>query len=488
MADVQTSRVLVIDDEEVLREGCRRALSGPGISVLGVGSGEAGINRLQREPFDIVILDLLMPGMDGFEVLRWIRANQPELQVVVATGFATVDRAVTAIKEGAFDFVGKPFTPEYLRLVVQRAIAQRALVAEANRLRAEKAEDLYTIAEERSRLSAVFRCMEGAVLVTNREGVVVLHNPAAIRLLELQTDPVVGKPLADSVRCAELVDMVSEVARSFLATSREFPPGSVSRHFLKARSAPVRTPAGKLFGCITVFEDISTHKAIEQQKAELLSMVAHELRSPLASIKQMLFALRPVEDPERRRHLQDRMEARIGGLLELIENLLQLSRLEAGVVTLSLHPESVGEMLEDVIEGLRPQAAAKTLELQLQGGPAPARILADRDRLRIAFVNLVDNAIKYTPEGGRVTVRVTPRGSVVTVDIEDTGIGIDPAEQERVFDRFYRVVGAATRGIPGSGFGLSLAKRIVEEHRGFIDLRSEQGVGSTFTVTLPLME
>jgi DNA-binding response OmpR family regulator len=227
-------RVLVIDDEKVIRDGCTRALADRGYEVASEEDGKSGIASMLERDFDIVLLDLMMPGIDGFSVLKWIRQEKPATLAIVITGFATVDKAVTAMKEGAFDFVGKPFSPEYIRLVVQRAAEKRSLLAEAEMLRQERTLDLRIIAEEQSRLKTVFSCMEGAILVTDRQKVVVLHNPAAIKLLEIQTDPVVGKPLSASIRDQGAVSMVAEVVKEGTTILREFPPGTISRQHLRS--------------------------------------------------------------------------------------------------------------------------------------------------------------------------------------------------------------------------------------------------------------
>ncbi len=188
MDDVQ---ILIVDDEKVIRDGVERALSGKGFTISKAENGERGIEMIKENGFQIVLLDLMMPGIDGFGVLEWIKTNEPQIQVIVITGFATVSKAVTAMKQGAFDFVGKPFTPDYIRIVVDRAIEKISLRAETKKLREERTLSLEAIQQEQSRLKTVFGCMVEAVIITDVECVVVHHNPAAIKLLEIQNDPVI---------------------------------------------------------------------------------------------------------------------------------------------------------------------------------------------------------------------------------------------------------------------------------------------------------
>ncbi len=481
-------RILLIDDEKVIRDGCERALACEEYEILQAKNGSLGIERLQQIRYDIVLLDLMMPGMDGFSVLKWIRENQPEIMVIVITGFATVTKAVEAMKQGAFDFVGKPFTPDYIRLVVKRAAEQRQLLAETAKLREEKLLDLKAIAQEQSRLRTIFGCMESAILVTNAESVVVLHNPTAIRMLEIQTDPVIGKLLADSIHDRDAVEMIAEVVRDGRAITREFPPGSISHLYLRAHCAPVRVDNGTVLGSVTVFEDITTHKQIDQQKSEFVAMVAHDLRAPLASIVQMIYAIQQCaeEDAERRQHLLGRISARIQDQLQMIENLLSLSRLETGALVLNLEPARGNDILRLVINTFRPKAEGKKIDLLLRPSDEEWWMSVDRDQIRMVLDNIVDNAIKYTPPGGKVTVSASTANSLACIRVVDSGMGIKSEDLPHIFDRFFRVKGKDTRGILGSGLGLSLVQKVIEAHQGSVDVESEPGKGTSFSVNLPL--
>jgi len=478
--------ILVVDDEKVIRDGCARALSDQETQVVTVPDGSAALELLKSGAFDIVLLDLMMPGVDGFSVLKWINQHRPDTRVVVITGFATVQKAVEAMKGGAFDFVGKPFTPDYIRIVVRRAAENRALLTEAEKLRQEKATDLYTIAQEQSRLKTVFNCIEGAVLVTNRDGKVVLHNPAAVGLLDLGTKPVVGQPVSRVIDHPSAAEMIKDVTTDLVAVTREFEPGTVSNLHLRACCAPVHTGTGKIFGSVTVFEDITTRKHVEQLKSEFVSLLAHELRAPLAAIQQMIHAARSCADENRRTHFLDRIRERTRVLLQMIENLLNLSRLDAGSAELTLEPARVDQILAEVVEIIQPRANDREIRLTHLPSAEELWIHVDPEQIRSVFINILDNAVKYTPEKGEVNVTSGRKGNQVVVFISDTGIGIPPADLPHIFDRFYRVKDRTTRGITGSGLGLSLARRIVESHRGRIEVESQPGRGTTFKISLPL--
>ena len=484
-------RILIVDDEKVIREGVERALSGRGYIIDKAENGERGIQMIQEKGFDIVLLDLMMPGIDGFTVLSWVKEHQPQIQVIVITGFATVSKAVTAMKQGAFDFVGKPFTPDYIRIVVDRAIDKLTLQAETEKLREEMTLSLEAIDKEQSRLKTVFSCMAEAVLITDRQGVVVHHNPAAIKILEIQTDPVIGKPLSASIRDSTEVLMVNEAMANSVVVTREFPPGSISRKFLRANCAPVKSDTGIILGSVTAFEDISTHKQIDQMKSDFVAMVAHELKAPLASIEQMIYALQ-VDCEHEAAHscnrLHNRITVRTKDLLRLIENLLNLSKLQSGTVVFNLEPIRGHEIVKDIVDIAMPQAEGKNIKVMFNPCIEDWWFNVDYDHIRTAFMNIVSNAVKYTPDGGRVEISTSLNSGLANLIVKDSGIGISKEDLPHIFDRFFRVKGKATRHITGSGLGLSLVKEVVDAHKGYIDVKSDPGVGTTFTLSFPITE
>jgi len=484
-------RILIIDDEKVIREGVERALSKRGYEIAKAEDGDLGLEMLKEREFDIVLTDLMMPGLDGFAVLDWIRVNQPHVQVIVITGFATVTKAVTAMKQGAFDFVGKPFTPDYIRVVVDRAIDKLDMQAETKQLREEKAHGLEAIDKSQSRLMTVFGCMAEAVIITDVEGVVVLHNPAAIKILEIQTDPVIGKPLAASIRDQTAAAMVTEAIEKSVAVTREFAPGVISRKFLRAYCSPVTTDQGVVIGSVTTFEDISAHKEIDRMKSDFVAMVAHELKSPLASVEQMIYALQvgcKYESESSCNALHARMTTRTKDLLRLIDNLLNLSKLESGTVVFNLEPVKGEDIIKDVIDIATPQAEGKGIVLNYQPCEEEWWFNVDYDHMRTAIMNIVSNSIKYTPDDGRILLSTTISGGFANFAVQDSGIGIGKEDLPNIFDRFFRVKGKATRHITGSGLGLALVKEVVEAHQGYIDVESTPDVGTTFILSFPLAQ
>jgi heavy metal sensor kinase len=213
---------------------------------------------------------------------------------------------------------------------------------------------------------------------------------------------------------------------------------------------------------------------------------SHELRTPLTILKgEVEVALRAARDPAEYRKVLESSLEEVNRMARMVENLLTLSRADAGQLTLDRKPVDLGHVLARVVARGRALAEPRGVAVYLAEGP-PATVLADAERLEQAFFDLVDNGVKYTPAGGRVTVRWRPAPATVEVDVQDTGIGIGAADREMVFRRFYRADRARSRAEGGSGLGLAIVKSIVEAHGGAVGLESTLGHGSTFTVTLPL--
>jgi signal transduction histidine kinase len=223
-------------------------------------------------------------------------------------------------------------------------------------------------------------------------------------------------------------------------------------------------------------------------KSEFIAMVAHELRAPLAAVEQQLTVILNKiagEVTAKQEQLLSRAKERTRGLLTLIKDLLDISKIEAGMMVQYKEPLSLQEVAQKVVDLMRAEADVKKLDLQLSGPSKLPLIGADRNSMEGIFTNLISNAIKYTPEGGKIEVTLSEEGGFVKAVVSDTGIGIKKEDLPRIFDRFFRVKTAETRQIVGTGLGLSIVKSIVDAHLGSISVESEEGGGTTFTVLFP---
>ncbi len=486
--------ILVIDDEQIMRDGCTSILVRDGWTVITAENGHQGLDEIRRHPtmIDLILLDLMMPGMSGMETLAKIREIDSNLPVVVITGYATVETAVEAMKNGAYDFTSKPFTPDQLRMGVRRALERRRLQKETEFLRRERERSLHDIATEKSKLKTIINCMGDGVLVCDSESCIALTNPAASRMLAMPELQLLGRLSSECSLPPELLQAIEKSLNTmepgYVLMSQELCIGNAANLYLRAHTAPVRSDSGEIMGSVTVLQDISYLKELDRMKSDFVAMVAHELRAPIAAIEQQLNVIlnnMAGEVTEKQAQLLGRAKERTKGVLDLIRDLLDLSKIEAGKMVQYKEPVSLHEVISRVVDLVNPEAAAKKISLEFVSASANPYINADRNSMEGIFTNVISNAIKYTHEGGSILVRLEHENSFAKISVADTGIGIKQEDISRIFDRFYRVKSGETRQIIGTGLGLSIVKSVVDSHLGSITVESEEGRGTTFTILLP---
>lgn len=361
MSDRKES-ILVIDDEKNIRDGCKAILEEEGWQVATCADGESGIDTVRNGIFDLALLDLKMPGLGGIEVFHAIRGIDPSIMVIVITGYATVQSAVDAMKQGAYDFVAKPFSPDQLIIVVRRALEKRAVERSARNLREQ----------------------------------------------------------------------------------------------------------------------------LDRLRMDFVAMVSHELRSPLASVTQQLMALEQIEKIDKGKGMLQGALETLEELRQLVEDLLDVSRIEAGRMVEEKVNTDMNRLISDSVGFYTTKAEQCGVRISLDLPGDKILALVDPKCIRRVLDNLIDNAIKYSSEGGRVSVKGACTGTKVEIHVEDDGIGIAPENLPLVFERFYRVRGRKKKGVSGSGLGLSIVRGIVESHGGNVEVQSEVGKGSRFKVILPV--
>jgi len=485
-----TCKILVIDDEPGIRNGCRRVLEAQGHIVHLAETAEAGLQLLSDHgDAAVALVDLRMPGMGGLEFLTRARELAPEMVSVVMTAYATVETAVEATKRDAYDFVTKPFAPDVLIRVVRKAVERSRLIHERNRLREEREGRLLQLATEQTRLRTIIDSMADGVIVANADDLLVLHNPAALSVLR---DIGTGREfhrLGDVIRSAELFELMGEVSASQKRVSKEIDlQDNDTTHWKLADVSPVMDERSRSFlGTVTVLRDITEIKQVEQVKAQFVNMVAHELRSPLAAVDGYLSLMQQglLEDPAERERIVGRCRDRVGALVELVSDLLDMARMEAGRVRREISAQKIPELCREVAQMLAPLGAGRKVALRADVPDSLSTVEADREELIRLLTNLVSNGVKYNREGGSVTVRAAEDGPYVRIEVADTGIGISEAGLERLFSEFFREKRSETSMVTGTGLGLSIVKRIVDFYHGKIDVKSTLNEGSTFTVWLP---
>jgi two-component system phosphate regulon sensor histidine kinase PhoR len=485
------TKILVVDDEKVVRDGCHRVLTSKGYEVLTAENGQVAMDILHKEGVDIILLDLKMPVMSGEEVLAKTRAKYPEIPVIIITGHGTVDTAVECMKQGAYDFITKPFQTDQFLLTINRAAEKRTLEEKARFYEEEKLRNLYDLDLEKTRLRTIINCMASGVMVTNRNLEVVLHNPALMTLLEISEEienPIsVDQIINDESLIATLTQIQAGESSKNEFISQEIGTGKKA---LRAISAPALGPDDGVVGTVTVLQDISAFKQLDEMKSDFVNMVAHELRSPLVSIRQQESVLLeglvgPLQ--EKQQEFLKKGVKKIDQLLELINDLLDIAKIEAGKHIQRQVPTDIEQVVKETLSLMEPRAGEQGVILA-RSCQNMRPVYADPKSIEEIFNNLVTNAINYSPDGGQVTVTAEGLGEYMEIKVSDTGVGIDPEELPKIFDKFYRVKHAKTRQVMGTGLGLAIVKGIVESHNGTIDVESVPNKGTTFRILLPVIK
>jgi PAS domain S-box-containing protein len=344
---------------------------------------------------------------------------------------------------------------------------------------------LFQVAEGgRRRLSAILTSTGDAILVTDRDDLLLLVNPAAEQALGIPADEFVGLHVGAVPLQPELARILTEPL-SWTGPLVEEVPLPDGRTFY-ANASTILSADGENIGRVVVLRDVTYFKEVDEMKSEFVATVSHDLRAPLTFMRGYTTMLSMVgQVNEKQEEYIDKILVGIDQMGNLIEDLLNLGRIEAGV---GLEEKSchIGAIVVEAVDGMRARAAAKGLTLRLEpSDPAPV-ILGDATLLRQAIANLVDNAIKYTPSSGTVTVGMQISGQEILIAVNDNGIGIAAEDQVRLFEKFYRIRRRESESVQGSGLGLAIVKSIIDRHGGRLWVDSALNKGSTFTIALPI--
>ncbi len=483
-------RVLVVDDHAALADNLREIILEEGdVDVTVLSTGAQALEHVRLHGFDVAIVDVKLPDGSGVDLLPRLREVVPQGEVVLITGYATIDAAIAALRHGAFALLLKSFRPEELRTTVQQALVKVALRRERDWL------------ERRYR--ALVEVADVIVVALDRDGALVLANPKFGALTGATAGDADGADLADTWIADADRRAFREAVAAVAATGhpRELEAslggrarGGRDRIIRWHLSAEGRGSAdeGLVFA---IGVDVTERRELERRaaNAEALSTMgtlalglAHEIRNPLnAAVLQMHLlgrqVEREVERDEAKASMRDRVQIVVGEIKRLgrlLTEFLELARPRG----LAREPVAIPELLDAVIELHHAEAAPRGVEtVRLPAaGPLPP-VLGDREKLRQVFVNLFVNALDATSSGGsvRVRTRVTAGEGRVVVEVEDDGSGIAEADLARLFDPFF------TTKPGGTGLGLSIVRKILEQHGGTIALSSRVGDGTTVTVELP---
>ncbi len=345
---------------------------------------------------------------------------------------------------------------------------------------------LHEVNLSKSRLEAVLLSMFEGVMVVDSGGTILLMNQTLKDFLLVKDEPVGRKPIEiirnieiqEITDCALKANCGVETCEIFVLTPKE--------KILSVHATPV-IREGKPEGAVLVFYDITSLRQLEKVRRDFVANVSHELRTPISSIKGYAETLidGALEDKKNAKDFLKIIYSDSSRLARLIDDLLDLSKIESGKLKLTLKPTALEPVIKRIVSGLNKQAKDKSIKIQIDIPLYLPNILADEARIAQVLLNLIDNAIKYNQQKGVITISAKEKNKFVQVDISDTGVGIPEKDLPRLFERFYRVDKARSRELGGTGLGLSIVKHIVSAHHGEVSVQSVLGQGSTFSFTIP---
>ena len=531
-------RILVVDDEQHMCDVCTRVLQRGGYDVVATSDPKVAVWTLRSDQrFDLLLTDIKMPEMSGLDLARIARERDPAIAIIIMTGFASMENLHQSVQRGVADFIFKPFELEHLRLAVDQALNKRSILQDNLRLHA-----LEQLFESSRALSTTLELSELAHIllrVTTKES----NCRAGFVLLAEGQSALTTIPSASE---GQLLDAGQRLAQRAFEERRTIVAGDGpfcqldGVEFHQAFAVPLRAQ-GDVNGVLLLCDDgpgalqpgvqeevtlLANHagavlrnaylysqlgdayqrlQELDRLKSEFISIASHELRTPLSIVLGYTMMVRDQSKGEHRQYLQRVMD-NAQRIKDIVDDMVSLRHLETGEAHLALEPVVLQELIAQTIERMRPVMLNRPQEFQFELPEQPLVFLCDREKVLLILGHLISNAIKFTPEGGRISIRAALRQAGppenisrvilpsrpasakipwVIVEIEDTGIGIPEREQPRIFDRFYQVADSLTRDHGGTGLGLTLVRELVGVLGGAIWLASREGQGSTFALALP---
>ncbi len=483
--------VLLVEDNPDHAELMHRVLKRHGSvgSVTAVSRGAECLEMLGKNDYSVVLLDYSLPGTDGLTVLKEIRQRGYPVPVIMVTSQGVERVAVEAMEEGAADYVIK--AAGYLTTLptmISKVLKQHELATENRRL-------LEATQRQGRQMALIFASTSDGIVLLNQDGTVAEANGRVEQFFD-RPGLMVGRNFLEIVAKAspELQEaetfgrQVEELLTSGSNEDGLIEFGAPTPLILHWAARPTLDETGQRLGLTLTFRDVTREREIDRMKTEFISTVSHELRTPLTSIKGALQLV--MDDPD---VAQNPLQAELLGicfnntdrLIRLINDILDISKIEAGRIQLRLDTHSAEEFVLTAVEGVRALAAQRGITVETALAEHLPAVAVDLDRMVQVLTNLLSNAIKFSPEGQRVRVEADEVEEEVVIRVRDWGKGIAPEELPRLFKKFQQLDSSAVREAGGTGLGLAISKGIIEEHAGKIWVDSEVGVGSCFAFHLP---
>jgi len=470
--------VLVVDDSRIVRQRVKEILSREGFGVVLKENGEEGVlAALEYDP-DIILMDVNMPVMNGVEACRLIKKHKQTMMIplCVFTDESSLDLKVDLFNIGVEDFINKNFSEAEIVARIKALLRLRELRDQ--------------IIGGRERLERIIDSLSDSVIIFDDNLKLVLFNRAAAANFGLIPELIMDKGIEEifgnlqsTSRLIEMVKQCEEIENYEL----ELVINGEGKVF-SVDTRMVELSFCKNDGCAVIMKDITAQKETERLKADFYSMIAHELRTPISVIlgyTQLMLEGKVGEVNELHREFIESINEKGKALMSLVNDFLEISRFERKAIRIEKANFNIVELVSETIDGIRLLAENRNISLSFSFSQQRIEVYADRDKMSHVFINLIENAIKYTEEGGRIDVRAEEKDGGAEVSISDTGIGMSEEELGLIFDMYQRLQNAERKKIKGTGLGLAIVKEIIDAHDGRIEVESREGEGSTFRVWIP---
>jgi signal transduction histidine kinase/DNA-binding response OmpR family regulator len=517
--------ILVVDDSQAMREFIVQVLAGQkGFIAQEASDGAEGLEMALADPPDLILCDLEMPRMNGSQVVDALRAQRLDIPVILITSHGSEAIAVELFRKGVKDYLIKPFTAEEMNAAIERALTEVHLrrerdaltqgLAQANqqlRQRVRELDTLYRVGKSVTSLLSkdqlLNRILDAVFYVIGaEEATLMLMDEESGQLRkELHHQRVPGKLHHVAQRSAE--ELADEAARKGEVTATGAmlsAPLKVGDQIIGALGLGNRVSARpfsrherQLLLALADYAAIAIENArlyeevrqADQAKSEFVSFVAHELRTPMTSIRGYADMLeKEMAGPltEDQTGFVRTIVRNVERMQVLVSDLQDISRIETSQLRLEVQPTNVTNSVKGALQATQGQIKARSQQLTLKIPENLPQVRADPARLTQILINLLSNAYKYTPEGGHIAVQAWLQDRHVHCAVSDSGIGISPEDQARLFTKFFRSENPTVRDMPGTGLGLCIVKNLVELQGGEIKVKSQIGKGTTFTFTVPV--
>ncbi len=428
-------------------------------------------SKIRKNIFDALIVAFL--GVVLIAMTAFLQASSAEKLALIASDIS------------AGNFRGR--VPE------KNALGLKKLAEVINQLARNSAANISDITADRNRLAAIFAGMVEGVIDVDQEQRILHINEAASKLLGVNSLESTGKPIWEEVRNNEITQALDEAmkTRSFVKSQIDLNSSKSpnnGRAVIDIYAASLSDDLGKPIGAVVVLHDISELKSLERIRTDFVANASHELKTPITAIRGLSESVIDDENIDRETILKfvNRIHSQSIRLSQLVGDLMALSRLEVDLEEKQFSLINMNFLLKNSVKSVKVAVEQKNQKLLVNIAEDNIYVTGDRQNLSQLIDNLIDNAIKYTPENGVITINLSADDTEMLLSVSDTGIGISPQYQQRIFERFYRVDKARSQSLGGTGLGLSIVKNIAEKHLGDIQLVSQQGRGSTFSYRMPL--